>query len=297
MRYWIRSEADPAANLARSLEDLLVNSRCGEGNGGFSNRIGGWPTDAEIGEAFLRHKQWIVQIASVDNNWIAKGFIDAVKIQSGELRPVGQNKKCIHVLGRGIGTVGISQVGAGRQDFSAALDGCGIERDDGATFGEQHFDEVDRRRLANIVGLTFEGQAKNTEAFTAERPKRGPDFAEKARLLLDIDLLDLSEQAEVDAELFGDGAKRGDIFRKTGATIAYAGAKKSRANAAVETHPLRNLLDVRVGCFAEVGDSVDERYFEREKGVGGMLDNLGALGRGEEEGWRLLAAARSRDSG
>jgi hypothetical protein len=50
--------------------------------------------------------------------------------------------------------------------------------------------------------------------------------------------------------------------------------------------PRGDLLDVGVGGLAQVGDGVDEGDFERQKCVGGVLDDLGRLGRGVQQGRR-----------
>ena len=111
---------------------------------------------------------------------------------------------------------------------------------------------------------------------------------------LDVDLFDLGEEAEVDAELLGDGAEGGDILGEAGAAVADAGAQETGADAAVQAHAARDLLDVGVGGLAEVGDGVDEGDLQREEGVRGVLDDLGALGGGEQQRRRLRDAAACR---
>ncbi len=148
-------------------------------------------------------------------------------------------------------------------------------------------DEFDGGRFADVVGLALEGEAEDAEPLAAQGPEGGAHLAEEALLLLGVDLLDFGEEAEVDAELLGDGAEGGDVLGEAGAAVADAGAEESGADAAVEAHAAGDLFDVGVGGFAEVGDGVDEGDLEREKGVGGVLDDLGALGGGEQKGRRV----------
>ncbi len=175
------------------------------------------------------------------------------------------------------------------------LHGGRIVGGDGAAFGEQHLDELDGGRFADVVGLAFEGEAEDADAFAAQGPEGGTDLAEEALFLLGIDLFDLGEEVEVDAELLGDGAEGGDVLGEAGAAVADAGAKESGADAAVEAHAAGDLLDVGVGGLAEVGDGVDEGDFEREEGVGGVLDDLGALGGGKQSGGGVSDAAGAGD--
>src|SRR5260370_606029 len=63
----------------------------------------------------------------------------------------------------------------------------------------------------------------------------------------------------------------------------------------VEPDTARDLFYIRVDCFTEVRDSIDEGNFEGEEGVGGMLDDLRALGRGQQKGRRRFDAAGPGD--
>ena len=196
--------------------------------------------------------------------------------------------------GGGVGVFDIAELRAGGQFLLGALHGGGIVGGDGAAFGQQHLDEVDGGRFADVVGLALEGEAEHAEALAAQRPQGGADLGEEALLLLGVDLFDLGEQAEVDAELLGDGAEGGDILGEAGAAVADAGAQEAWADAAVETHAAGDLLDVGVGGLAEVGDGVDEGDFERQEGVGGVLDDLRRLGGGDAAAAAARLASSSR---
>ena len=125
-------------------------------------------------------------------------------------------------------------MGRGGRASCGALHGGGIVGGDGAAFGEQHLDQVDGGRFADVVGLALEGEAEDAEALAAQGPEGGANLGEEALLLLDVDLLDFGEQVEVDAELLGDRAEGGDVLGKAGAAVADAGAEEARADAAVQ---------------------------------------------------------------
>ena len=68
-------------------------------------------------------------------------------------------------------------------------------------------------------------------------------------------------------------------FGKAGAAIARAGVQELRADAVVEADAARDVLHVGADLLAEVGDLVDEGDLRREKGVGGVFDQLGGAAR------------------
>ena len=197
--------------------------------------------------------------------------------------------------GRGVGVFGVLQLRAGGKFGLGALDGGWVVGGDGAAFGEQHLDHVDGGGLADVVGLALEGEAEDGEMFSAQRPEGGANLGEEALLLFGVDLFDLGEEAEVDAELLGDGAEGGDVLGEAGATVADAGTEEAGADAAVEADAAGDLLDVCAGGLAEVGDGVDEGDFEGEECVGGVLDDFGGLGGGEQQGRRGCGGAGAGD--
>ena len=197
--------------------------------------------------------------------------------------------------GGGIGVLGVLKLGAGGKFGLGALHGGGVVGDDGAALGEQHLDQVDGGRFADVVGFALEGEAEDGKAFSAQRPEGGADLGEEALLLLGVDLLHLGEEVEVDAELVGDGAEGGDVLGEAGTSVADAGTEEARADAAVETDAAGDLLDVRAGGLAEVGDGVDEGDLEGQECVGGVLDDLRRLGGGEQQRRRSGGGAAAGD--
>src|SRR5207302_792116 len=158
-----------------------------------------------------------------------------------------------------------------------------------------HFDDIDSGRFTNVIGLSLEGQAEDADTFAAEGPEGGADLIEETPLLLAIDLFDFGEEAEVDAQLLGYRTEGGDVFWEAGATVANPWPQEFGADAAIEAHAARHLLDIGVGGLAEIGDGVDERDLHRKEGVGGMLDDLGALRGGHQKGRWLVDVAEAGD--
>src|SRR6202007_1202904 len=73
------------------------------------------------------------------------------------------------------------------------------------------------------------------------------------------------------------------IFRKAESPVAQAGPEKLPADARVQTHGMRHLLDVRAKLFAKIGNDVGVADFECEKGIRGMLNQLCAADGGDEK--------------
>ena len=198
----------------------------------------------------FHHDIGIVKVATVDDDGITKGLVEPVKVQGGEFRPVGKDDQSIGVLGRSIGVGYITKIGPGRKHLLGALDRCGVIGSDRTALGKQHLDDIDRGRFADVVGLSFEGQAQNADAFAAKGPQGGTDLIEEAPLLLGVDLFDFGEESEVDAQLLGHGTEGGYVLGKAGAAVADTGAEEPSADAAVEAHAAGYLLHVGVGGFA-----------------------------------------------
>ena len=68
---------------------------------------------------------------------------------------------------------------------------------------KKHLDELDGRRLANIVRLPLESKSKNRETLAAQCPQSRPNLCKEPLALRDIDLLNLGKQREVDTHLLG----------------------------------------------------------------------------------------------
>ena len=91
--------------------------------------------------------------------------------------------------------------------------------------------------------------------------------------------------------MFGYPLKSCYVLREAGATIAEAGAEELGSDAGVGADAGGDVFDVGVDGFGQVGDGVDEGDLEGEEGVGGVLDDLGALRGGDDEAGRIGSGA------
>jgi len=256
-----------------------------------ANRISSGPADTEIREAMFDHVVRIVQVAAIDDDGVAKSLVEALEVERSELRPIREDEEGVGVFSGFVCVAGVAEIGSCGKNLLGTLHGGGVEGNDRTTLGEEHLDEFNCRRLADIVGFALEGEAEDAEPLAAKGPQSRTYLAEEPLLLLDVDLFDFCEEVEVDAQLLCYGAEGGYVLGEAGTAVTDAGTKEFWADACVEAHAARHLLDVGVGGFAEIGDGIDKGDFESEKGIGGMLDDLGALGGGEEDGRRCGDAA------
>ena len=62
--------------------------------------------------------------------------------------------------------------------------------------------------------------------------------------------------------------QRQRVLGKAGAAIAGPGMQELATDPAVETDPLRDVVDVGTDLLAQIGDLVDEGDLRRQEGVG-----------------------------
>ncbi len=89
---------------------------------------------------------------------------------------------------------------------------------------------------------------------------------------------------------FGHGPERRYILGETRSAMSDSRSQEAWPDPAIQAHAARHLLDVRVGSLAEIRNGIDERYFERQKCVGCVLDDLCRFGRRIQQGRRLRGA-------
>ena len=135
-------------------------------------------------------------------------------------------------------------------------------------------------RISSVSGLKVRPQ---TAIFLSRKTQSVSRIAFKEALLLrGVDPLHFLQQVERNAELFADRDEGGDVLRKTGAAVADAGVEKIAPDPPVHADAVGDFLDIRAARFADRGDGVDVGNLEREKGIGGVLDQLGAVDIGDE---------------
>ena len=210
----------------------------------------------------------------------------AIQIESGELLPLGQNQKSIGVAGGFVGIV--HELGARVQDLARPLRRRRIVGRNLAAFLQQRLHQQNGGRFADIVGAALESQAQHAQTLAAQRPQRGAHFAQEALALVLVDAHDFIQQPELVSALPRHRAEGHQVLGKARSAVADAGIQKARTDAAVGADPLANLLHVRSHRFANRCHRIDKRNLHRQKGVGGVLDQFGALGAGDDQRRRNL---------
>src|SRR5207247_2074030 len=99
-----------------------------------------------------------------------------------------------------------------------------------------------------------------------------------------IDALDVSEQPEVIAQLFGNLDERAQILGETTAAKSQSGVEKAAPNARVHANAVCHFLHVGARGFAHQRNRVDVGNLQREKRIGRVLDQLGGMDVGDDDG-------------
>src|SRR2546430_14876512 len=74
-----------------------------------------------------------------------------------------------------------------------------------------------------------------------------------------------------------------NVLWETETTVAQPGFEKLSADAGVESHGVGDFFHIRADFFAEIGNHVGITDFQREKRIGGVLDEFSAVDSGDEE--------------
>src|SRR5205807_6364608 len=117
-----------------------------------------------------------------------------------------------------------------------------------------------------------------------QNPECVGDFLGEALHLFGIDALNFLEQAEIVTQLFGDFDERAQVLRKATAPEAQTGVEKSSSDARVHADAVGDFLHVGACSFANDRNRVDVGNLPRQKGVGGVLDQLRGVDVGHNVG-------------
>ena len=180
------------------------------------------------------------------------------------------------------------ELGAGVQNLARAGRRRRIVGRDLTALLQQRLHQQNGGRFADIVGASLERQAQHAQTLAPQSPQSGAHFAQEALALVLIDAHDLVQQPELVSALPRHRAECHQVLGKTRSAVADSGIQKARTDAAVGPDALANLLHVRSHRFANRCDRVDKRNLHGQKSVGGVLDQFGALGAGDDERRRNL---------
>src|SRR5690606_28366277 len=98
----------------------------------------------------------------------------------------------------------------------------GIVSGDMGSFAQQVVDQINGHGGADVIGIGLEGQTPYRNFFVAKNPEGVADFPQEAVSLAAVDVLNLLEEGEGNAELLADGDEGGDILWEAGSTVADA---------------------------------------------------------------------------
>ena len=113
----------------------------------------------------------VVDVAQINEDLAAEQAGDAVEVERPELVPFGDNDQDIGALGCRIGVLGELDAG---EDLLRLLAGDGIERGNARLRARSGFDDRDRGRLAHVVGVRLEREAKDRRPAYREARRQAP---------------------------------------------------------------------------------------------------------------------------
>src|SRR3954447_2927978 len=229
------------------------------------------PAYALINETHLFHLLGIEEIAAVEEARVREEAPGFLQIELVKLGPLGGDHERIATFGHIVHYFHVGDVGQNNTGF---WHGLRIVNAEFRAFFLQMLAELDGGGKADVIGVLLEGKTEHTDGFIFEHPEGIGDFFDESLHLPRIDPLHFLEQREIVAELLGDFDESAEVFREATSAEAKAGIQKAAADAGIHAHAVRDLLNVCAARFANNRDGVDVGNFQREKGIGRVLDQL-----------------------
>ncbi len=109
---------------------------------------------------------------------------------------------------------------------------------------EQQRDDVERGRLAHVVGVRLEGQAQHGDLAVLEVRQRARQVDERQQPLAVVDVDDGLEQVELVAVQRRDEVERARVLGEARAAVADARLEERRADAGVQPDAVGDGVDV-----------------------------------------------------
>ena len=136
------------------------------------------------------------------------------------------------------------------------------------------------RAVAHVVGVGLEGQAEHRQRLAVDVAAAGlGDAVRHAALARVVDAQHRIDDRQRPLGDLGGADQRLAILREARPAEAGAGMQELAADPAVEADAAGDVLHIGADRLAQIGDLVDEGDLGREKGVGGVFDQLGAFQR------------------
>src|SRR5581483_9821196 len=116
-----------------------------------------------------------------------------------------------------------------------------------------------------------------------EHPERVGNLFDETVHLFGVDFLDLLQQAKIITDLLGDLDERAEILGKTTAAKPERSIEKTPPNAVVHAHAIGDFLHIGTRRLTEDGDGVNIGNLQRQKRVGGVLDQFRRIDVGNDQ--------------
>lgn len=230
--------------------------------------------DAEIIEPAAFHLARLILVAAIEESFASHSGQQLLKIDEPKLLPLGDE-------GHGIGSLG-SLIFARtpcdawvREDIFGFGQGHGIVEADLRSMIEEFLDELERGRLADVIGVGLECQPPDRDRLIFKDSEVLFHLLGEEFFLPLVDRIDGSEKGRLVADSLGHGSEGMDIFREAGAAISDAGIKELIADPVVGSDPNADVVDVGAEVLAEAGNFIHERDAGRKHGVGSVFGHLG----------------------
>src|SRR6266704_692789 len=245
-------------------------------------------------EAHFAHALRRIQIAPVDHQFARHDFPGAIPIEFAEHIPLRANQRGIGVLQSLVGVLVIVYL---RKERLGARHPFRVGGMHDRAFFKEALDDFERGSEADVVGVGLEGQPEDSNALALHHPKRLANFFKKTIDALSVDAFGGLQDVKVHADGRRQVNESLNVLRETETSIAEAGLEELSTDTRVEAHGMSDFFHVGADFFAEIGNHVGITDFQREKGIRGVLDELGAVDGGNEKLGFAAWREKIRDGG
>ena len=153
----------------------------------------------------------------------------------------------------------------------------GIMSANAGAISQQHGDNIQRRRVAHIIRMRFEGEAQNSNLFALQRAANSLfDPPGHGFFAIVININHGLDNFGRRVKLLRGAHQRQRVFWKARAPIAGPGMEEFRADAAIKADAFGNFLHIGANFFTQIRHLIDESNFGRQKSIGGIFNQLGS---------------------
>ena len=237
-------------------------------------------SEREVLKIEFAHTLRGADIASVDDQTAGHQLSRSFPIEVAEFVPFCADQDRFGVAQSFINVMVIRDL---RQDGLGSRDSFWIGCVNVGACADKPLRDVKRGREAGIVRVGFERQTQHRNSLALDHPQSLMNFFEEAIDALFVDALGRFENVEVNPDCAGEVDEGLQIFRKAESAKSQPSLQELSADAWIETHRVSDFVDVGAKLFAEVGENVGVADFQSEERIGCVLDEFGAVDRGDEQ--------------